>query len=96
MQPGRLQTGLERAATALLLVAWWTLLGRVIHACFLRPPPRSLERTLESLIDPSGPALALVLALGAGSGLRIACGHRSLLDGLSLATALAWLVLLFA
>lgn len=94
MQPAGFRPGLRTFATALLALAWWVLLIRVIHACFLRPPPRSLERTLEALLDPPGPSLALVLALAAGSGLRIALGQRALLDAVSLTTALAWLALL--
>jgi|AntRauTorckE6833_2_1112554.scaffolds.fasta_scaffold126951_2 hypothetical protein len=96
MQSARLRIGLHRIATASLLAGWWGLLARVIHACFLRPPPRSLERTLESLADRPGPALVLILALGAGSGLRIALGSRSPVDATSLTAALAWLVLILA
>lgn len=96
MQPLRLRTGLQRTATALLLAGWWALLAMVVHACFLRPPPRSLELTLQSLVHQPGPALALILALGAGSGLRIVLGSRNLLDALSLTTALVWLALILA
>ena len=94
MQPLRLRTGFQRTGTAMLLAGWWALLARVVHACFLRPPPRSLELTLQFLVDQPGPALALILSLGAGSALRIVLGSRNLLDALSLTTALVWLALI--
>lgn len=96
MDRARLRTGLQRTATALLLAGWWGVLARVIHACFLRPPPRSLERTLESLAEPSPPNLALILALAAGSVLRTALGSRSPVDGLGLLVSLVWLTLVLA
>ena len=87
---------LVRGGAALLLAGWWGLLAWVIHACFLRPPPRSLELTLASLIERPGPALVLITALSAGSGTRVALGSRSPLDALGMITAGVWLALLLA
>lgn len=96
MDRTRLRTGLHRFAGAVLVAGWWGVLARVIHTCFLRPPPRSLERTLESLAEPSPPNLTLILALAAGSTVRIALGSRSPVDGPGLLAAFVWLALILA
>lgn len=87
---------LARFGTALLLAGWWGLLTWVIHACFLRPPPRSLELTLVALLDRPRPALVLIAALGAGSGIRIVLANHSPLDALAIIAAGVWLALLLA
>lgn len=85
---------LERGAQALLALAWWLLFATLIWVCFLRPPPRSLARTIEWFSTPQSITGIAILGLISGGALLLWRKRRAdPLSVSSIATGLLTLLL---
>jgi hypothetical protein len=92
--PGALKVAGRRIPAPALALAWWALLATLIHVCFLRDGPRSLDGTARWFAEPRPWLVAIAATLVLAGTLAILRGPRP--AGLASTAAGALLITVWA